>query len=39
VGFSIKGGTQYSYIALEGDANFRSGEQEYDLRIAGRSMF
>jgi predicted ribosomally synthesized peptide with SipW-like signal peptide len=39
IGFSIKGGTQYSYIALEGDAEFRSGEQEYDLRIAGRSMF
>jgi len=39
VGFSIKGGTPYSYVALEGDADFRSGEQRYDLRVAGRSMF
>ena len=38
-GFSIKGGSQYSYIALEGDADFRAGEQRYDLRIAGRSLF
>jgi hypothetical protein len=39
VGFSLKGGTQYSYVALEGDADFRDGEQRYDLRVAGRSMF
>jgi outer membrane autotransporter protein len=39
VGFSIKGGTPYSYVALEGDADLRSGEQRYDLRVAGRSMF
>lgn len=39
VGFSIRGGTEYSYLALEGDADFRSGEQRYDLRVAGRSMF
>jgi uncharacterized protein with beta-barrel porin domain len=39
VGFSIKGGTEFSYLALEGDADFRSGEQRYDLRVAGRSMF
>ena len=39
VGFSIKGGTPLSYVALEGDADFRSGEQRYDLRVAGRSMF
>ncbi|MEO7026099.1 MAG: autotransporter outer membrane beta-barrel domain-containing protein, partial [Caulobacteraceae bacterium] len=39
VGFSIKGGTPYSYVALEGDADFRAGEQRYDLRVAGRSMF
>jgi outer membrane translocation and assembly module TamA len=38
-GFSIKGGSQYSYLALEGDADFRSGEQRYDLRLAGRSIF
>ena len=39
VGFSLKGGTQFSYVALEGDADFRDGEQRYDLRVAGRSMF
>jgi hypothetical protein len=39
VGFAIKGGTQYSYLALEGDADFRAGEQRFDLLLAGRSMF
>lgn len=38
-GFSIKGGSQFSYLALEGDIDLRGGEQRYDLRIAGRSMF
>ncbi|HEY5072083.1 MAG TPA: autotransporter outer membrane beta-barrel domain-containing protein [Caulobacteraceae bacterium] len=39
VGFSIKGGTAYSYVALEGDLDYRPGEERYDLRIAGRSAF
>jgi hypothetical protein len=39
VGFSLKGGSQFSYLAVEGDMDFRSGEQRYDLRLAGRSMF
>ena len=39
VGVSLKGGSQFSYLALEGDADFRSGEQRYDVRIAGRSIF
>jgi hypothetical protein len=39
IGFSIKGGTPYSYVALEGDADFRAGEQRFDVRVAGRSMF
>ncbi|MEO8927380.1 MAG: autotransporter outer membrane beta-barrel domain-containing protein, partial [Caulobacteraceae bacterium] len=39
VGFSLKSGTQFSYVALEGDADFRDGEQRYDLRVAGRSIF
>ena len=38
-GFSIKGGSQYSYLAIEGDIDFRAGEQQYDVRIAGRSIF
>ena len=39
VGFSLKGGTALSYVALEGDADVRDGEQRYDLRLAGRSIF
>jgi hypothetical protein len=39
VGFSLKTGSQFSYLALEGDADFRPGEQEFDLRVAGRSIF
>jgi hypothetical protein len=39
VGFSIKGGSAYSYIALEGDLDLRPGQERYDLRIAGRSAF
>lgn len=39
VGVSLKGGSQFSYLALEGDADFRSGEQRYDIRLAGRSIF
>jgi hypothetical protein len=38
-GFSLKTGTQYSYVALEGDIDLREGEQNYDVRVAGRSMF
>jgi hypothetical protein len=39
VGFSLRAGSPNSYFALEGDADFRNGEQRYDLRIAGRSIF
>jgi len=39
VGFSLKTGSEFSYLALEGDADFRRGEQRYDLRVAGRSVF
>ena len=38
-GLSIKAGSQYSYLALEGDAELRAGERQYNVRIAGRSMF
>jgi hypothetical protein len=38
-GFSIRGGSEFSYLALEGDIDFRAGEQRYDVRIAGRSIF
>ena len=38
-GLSLKTGSPYSYLALEGDAEFRSGERQYNVRIAGRSMF
>jgi hypothetical protein len=39
VGFSLKSGSEFSYFALEGDADFRSGQRRYDLRVAGRSVF
>ncbi len=39
LGVSLKSGTQFSYVALEADADFRQGEQRYDVRVAGRSMF
>ena len=39
VGFSLKTGSQFSYLALEGDADVRKGQQRYDLRVAGRSVF
>jgi hypothetical protein len=39
VGFSLRAGSPNSYFALEGDADYRNGEQRYDLRIAGRSIF
>ncbi|HEY2483407.1 MAG TPA: autotransporter domain-containing protein, partial [Caulobacteraceae bacterium] len=39
VGFSLKSGSEFSYFALEGDADFRKGERRYDLRVAGRSVF
>jgi hypothetical protein len=38
-GLSLKGGTPYSFLALEGDADMRSGEYGYDIRLAGRSVF
>jgi hypothetical protein len=39
LGFSLRAGSPNSYFALEGDADFRNGEQRYDVRIAGRSIF
>jgi predicted ribosomally synthesized peptide with SipW-like signal peptide len=39
VGFSLKSGSEFSYFALEGDADFRKGQRRYDLRVAGRSVF
>ena len=38
-GFSFKAGSASSYFALEGDIDYRAGEQIYDIRIAGRSIF
>ncbi|HEY1930108.1 MAG TPA: autotransporter outer membrane beta-barrel domain-containing protein [Caulobacteraceae bacterium] len=39
VGFAIRAGSPTSYFALEGDGDFRNGEQIYDIRIAGRTIF
>ncbi|MFI4976406.1 MAG: hypothetical protein ACHP84_17870 [Caulobacterales bacterium] len=38
-GFALRGGTPLSYVALEGDVNFRDHEQEFDVLLAGRAMF
>jgi hypothetical protein len=39
IGFSLKAGSPSSYFALEGNMEFRAGEQIYDLGLAGRSIF
>lgn len=39
IGLSIKAGSPYSYVALEGDGDFRNGEERYDVIVAGRSVF
>jgi hypothetical protein len=39
VGFALKGGTDLSYVAVEGDADFRQKEQRFDVYLSGRSMF
>jgi Autotransporter beta-domain len=39
IGFSLRAGSPSSYFALEGDGDFRNGEQRYDVRIAGRTIF
>jgi Autotransporter beta-domain len=39
IGFSLRAGSPSSYFALEGEGDFRNGEQIYDVRIAGRTMF
>jgi Autotransporter beta-domain len=39
IGFSLRAGSPSSYFALEGEGDFRNGEQIYDIRIAGRTMF
>jgi hypothetical protein len=38
-GFSLKGGTPLSYVALEGEADLRNNEQRYDIYLSGRAMF
>jgi hypothetical protein len=39
VGFSLKAGTSLSYVAIEGDADFRSDEQAFDVFLSGRTLF
>jgi predicted ribosomally synthesized peptide with SipW-like signal peptide len=39
VGFSLKSGSEFSYFALEADADIRKGQRRYDVRVAGRSVF
>ncbi|MFO1015377.1 MAG: autotransporter domain-containing protein [Caulobacteraceae bacterium] len=39
LGFSLRGGTELSYVAVEGDAELGDGEQRFNVRLAGRAMF
>ncbi len=38
-GFALKGGTDLSYVAIEGDADFRPNEQRFDVFLSGRTLF
>ncbi len=38
-GFSLKAGTPLSYVAIEGEADIRNNEQQYDVFLSGRTMF
>jgi hypothetical protein len=38
-GFSLKAGTQLSYVAIEGEADLKENEQRYDIYLSGRAMF
>jgi hypothetical protein len=38
-GFSLRGGTPLSYVAIEGEADVRNNEQRYAVWLAGRAMF
>jgi hypothetical protein len=38
-GFSLKAGTPLSYVAIEGEADLKSNEQQYDVFLSGRTMF
>jgi len=38
-GFSLKAGTQLSYVAIEGEADLKNNEQRYDVYLSGRAMF
>jgi hypothetical protein len=39
VGFVLRAGTELSYLALQGDADFRDNEQRFDVFFAGRALF
>jgi hypothetical protein len=38
-GFSLKAGTPLSYVAIEGEADLKNNEQQYDIFLSGRAMF
>jgi len=38
-GFSLKAGTPLSYVALEGEADLKNNEQQYNVYISGRALF
>jgi hypothetical protein len=38
-GFSLKAGTQLSYVSISGEADLKNNEQVYDVYLSGRTMF
>jgi hypothetical protein len=38
-GFSLKAGTPLSYVAIEGEADLKNNEQQYNVYLSGRAMF
>jgi len=38
-GFSLKAGTPLSYVAIEGEADLKNNEQQYNIYLSGRAMF
>jgi hypothetical protein len=38
-GFSLKAGTPLSYVAIQGEADIKNNEQQYDVYLSGRALF
>jgi len=38
-GFSLKAGTPLSYVSIQGEADIKNNEQQYDVYLSGRALF